>query len=136
MVIGQRIKIARKNQGLTQKELAERAGTATGTIQQYELGKRQPRMDLLQKIASVLGVSMDYLLGFGKIREAALDSSHDGENAPLPGLVSGDKIEEVARRDDLLKYYSYLNESGQKKAIERVEELTEIPKYQKKKDDQ
>ena len=28
--------------------------------------------------------------------------------------------------------FSWLNETGQQKAVERVEELTEIPKYQKK----
>lgn len=43
MTTGQRIKAARKKAGMTQKEIAEKAGTATGTIQQYELGKRQPR---------------------------------------------------------------------------------------------
>ena len=61
MSIGQLIKEARKAVGLTQRELAEKAGTATGTIQQYELGKRQPRLEQLQKIADVLGCSLAYL---------------------------------------------------------------------------
>ena len=62
MTIGQRIKEVRKSAGLTQRELAEKSGTATGTIQQYELGKRQPRIEQLQAIASALGVTTNYFL--------------------------------------------------------------------------
>lgn len=82
MNIGQRIKEARKNAGLTQRELAEKSGTATGTIQQYELGKRQPRLEQLRAIAAALGVQVVDLLG-----------PYDGP--PLPGLVDGDSMEEV-----------------------------------------
>ena len=64
MTIGQRIREARKNAGLTQRELAEKSGTATGTIQQYELGKRRPRLEQLQRIADTLDVSVGYLQGY------------------------------------------------------------------------
>ncbi len=63
MTIGQRIKEARKVAGLTQRELAEKAGTATGTIQQYELGKRQPRIEQLRRIACALSTSWVDLAG-------------------------------------------------------------------------
>lgn len=63
MTIGERIKNYRKIAGLTQKDLGELAGVATGTIQQYELGKRQPRIEQLQKIAPILKVSVSDLLG-------------------------------------------------------------------------
>lgn len=63
MTIGERIKVYRKLAGLTQKELGELAGVATGTIQQYELGKRQPRIEQLEKIATALNVPVADLLG-------------------------------------------------------------------------
>lgn len=66
MTIGQRIKEVRKSAGFTQRELAEKSGTATGTIQQYERGIRQPRIEQLQAIAVALGVSVSDLLGQGK----------------------------------------------------------------------
>ena len=62
MTTGERIKAARKKAGMTQKEIAEKAGTATGTIQQYELGKRQPRLAQLQRIAAALGVPVQELI--------------------------------------------------------------------------
>lgn len=142
MVIGQRIKITRKNKGFTQKELAELAGTATGTIQQYELGKRQPRADQLRAIASALGVTVDYLLGTytkepGK--RVPTDNANDRYpyllNKKLEGSITLEESKELATLDRLNKiagHFETLTEEGQQKAVERVEELTEIPKYQKK----
>lgn len=63
MTIGQRIKEARKNAGLTQRGLAEKSGTATGTIQQYELCKRQPRIGQLRAIADALEIDVSYFIG-------------------------------------------------------------------------
>ena len=55
--------------GYTQKQLAEKCGMATGTIQQYELNKREPRREQLQKIATALNVPLYELMGFdGSIR--------------------------------------------------------------------
>ena len=50
MTIGNKIQKVRKEKGYTQKQLAAMCNMATGTIQQYELGKRQPRMEQLQKL--------------------------------------------------------------------------------------
>lgn len=71
MTIGQRIREARKNAGLTQRELAEKSGTATGTIQQYELGKRKPRFEQISAIADALEIDLFYFKGeFSSFEEA------------------------------------------------------------------
>lgn len=44
MEIGQSIQEARKKAKLTQKELAEKVGIATITVQQYERGVRTPKI--------------------------------------------------------------------------------------------
>lgn len=64
MTLGKRIQAARRNKRMTQKQLAESMGVVTGTIQQYELDKRQPRIDQIKKIAAALGVSVPYLIGY------------------------------------------------------------------------
>ena len=143
MVVGQRIKIARKNQGLTQKELAERAGTATGTIQQYELGKRQPRADQLRAIASALGVTVDYLLGtYTKEQGKRVPTDNPNDRYPyllnkkLEGTIAPEEAEELAALERLNKiagHFDKLTEEGQEEAVKRVGELTEIPHYQKPK---
>ena len=58
MTTGERIKEARKHRKMTQKQLAEAAGVATGTIQQYELGKREPRYEILIRICKALNISI------------------------------------------------------------------------------
>lgn len=96
MTIGERIKNYRKIAGLTQKELGEFAGVATGTIQQYELGKRQPRIEQLQKIAPILKVSVPDLLGSSqqnqyfwtsylddKLKQIGYKISYDEDNAMI-----------------------------------------------------
>ncbi len=62
MDIGKNIKKFRIAAGLTQKELAQKCECATGTIQQYELGKRQPRMSQLFNISYELGVPVSSLI--------------------------------------------------------------------------
>lgn len=58
MTIGDQIKNYRKKAGYTQKELGELSNTSERTIQQYEGGKRQPRLEQLQKIAKALDIPM------------------------------------------------------------------------------
>ena len=62
MTLGERIKAARKVVGITQKELAEKAGTATITVQQWELNKRKPKLETAYKIAEILDVDIHWLL--------------------------------------------------------------------------
>lgn len=65
MTIGERIKEARKYRNMTQKQLADAAEIATGTIQQYELGKREPRYEILIKISRALKISVAALCDAG-----------------------------------------------------------------------
>ncbi len=59
--IGKRIKFARKNAGLTQTELAEKLGISYQGIAQWETGKRNPKIESLQKIANALSISVEEL---------------------------------------------------------------------------
>jgi repressor LexA len=63
--LGSRIRAARLKKGLTQSELAKKAGASSHTIIcDYEKGKRgtkHPDIRFLLKIASVLDISIDYL---------------------------------------------------------------------------
>ena len=57
MTVGELIKKKRLEQGLTQKQLGERAKIAEPTIRRYELGKLNPKYETIQKIAAALGVN-------------------------------------------------------------------------------
>ena len=55
---GEKIREARQKIGITQKELAERMGTSPQNLAQYENGKRQPKLETLDKIAAALGIDV------------------------------------------------------------------------------
>lgn len=64
MVFKERLKKKRMEAGLTQVQLAEKAGVTARTIQNYELGNRKPsNMEVIQKIADALNTTTEYLLG-------------------------------------------------------------------------
>lgn len=58
-----RLRKARQDKGMSQSELAERAGFQPSAISHFETGTRAPSFDNLRKLADALGVSIDYLLG-------------------------------------------------------------------------
>lgn len=56
--IGERIKELRKSKGVSQKELAQKAGLSIGSIQGYEQGRYNPKLEAIAKIAGALGVDL------------------------------------------------------------------------------
>lgn len=51
-----------KEKGMTQKELALKAGVTEAAMSHYIKGDRMPRASVLAKIADALGTSSDYLM--------------------------------------------------------------------------
>lgn len=60
---GSRLKKARKDKNITQKELARVLGVAQSAIANYENNTRFPGLDILREISDFLNVSLDHLLG-------------------------------------------------------------------------
>ena len=53
----------RRENGMTQAELASRLGISKSAVSMYERGNREPELDLLQAMADLFGVSVNVLLG-------------------------------------------------------------------------
>lgn len=67
MNIGKRIKELRKENKLTQKELADKLNVSTITIQNYENNRRMPNLEMINKIAKALNVRSSELVDDGSI---------------------------------------------------------------------
>ena len=117
MTTGELIKAARKKAGMTQAQLAEKLGISYVGVSQWENDLRNPKLDTLQRIASALGVPVQDL-----IRDWEAVDKEEFKRVFIYGEGIKDRIDAALDR---------LNDEGQEKAAERVEELTEIPKYQK-----
>ena len=65
-IIGEKIKMLRKNKNMTQTVLAQRLGVTKSVISAYENGMCSPSYDILISLADIFGVSTDFLLGYRK----------------------------------------------------------------------
>lgn len=63
MSFGKRLLEARKRKGISQDELAKHLGTKGPAIGRYERDEMKPSIDAAAKMAEVLDVSLDYLVG-------------------------------------------------------------------------
>ena len=71
-VFAMRLKTAREKAGLTQKELAEKLNVPAPMISRYENSDTEPRIGFVAKIAPILGVSSDFLIGVEPMNEIDL----------------------------------------------------------------
>ncbi len=77
---GDRLRQLRKEKNLTQRQLADLIGVKNSVISFYEVGERTPSLDAVIKLATVLHVSTDNLLGIEK-----------SETVNISGLSNDDK---------------------------------------------
>ena len=64
MEFSQIVKSLRLERGWSQQEVADRAGLNKMTISQYENGKRKPSFEVIEALAEIFHVDMNYLLGY------------------------------------------------------------------------
>ncbi|MBQ7567248.1 helix-turn-helix domain-containing protein [bacterium] len=62
MGIGEHISQLRKSAGMTQGDLAQYLKVTSANVSNYELGKRNPPIDVLIRLCNVFGVTPNYLL--------------------------------------------------------------------------
>ena len=79
MNFGEKLKMLRTGQKLSQRELAERLGVAKSVISYYESGDRYPSYDVLVKMAHLFHVTTDYLLDIEKVRMIDVSNLSDEE---------------------------------------------------------
>lgn len=145
MSLGSQIRAARKAAGLTQEALAGQIGVKRSVVSKYETGAIEPSVSQLRRIAEALGVSPGFLQGEERrdaqlLRSAVLREDFraaeqimglpDGTLRPLPFSP------ETPGFRALCAAYSALNEAGQEQAVQRLQELAQLPQYQKEPDGQ
>ena len=60
---GKLLQELRKKKGLTQKDLAEKAGIKIASLQSWEVDRRLPKLDAMLALAQALGVGLESLVG-------------------------------------------------------------------------
>lgn len=119
MDIGKAIRELRESRDLTREQLADAVGVSYWALAKYETGERTPNPALLTQIASVLGVTVDRLLGL-----PASPESIDPEIAVIMRSLKG-RTEE--QRQSILAFIRYLDEQEAKRTHERGDRSPELP---------
>lgn len=102
-VFARRLREMRIRRGYTQEYMASMLQIKIGTYSGYERSYRRPDIDMVKKIAAVLNVSADYLLGL----EASPRSPQEGdEEIDLEQFIRdhnirifGDRIDDDVKED-------------------------------------
>jgi len=152
---GQRIRAARKAAKLTQKELADKSGISFGSIRRYESDDRIPRASDLKEIANILKIHVNDLINDQvdnvgipnsrwydlreklKRKEATPEEAEE-YRALVNMSINSDKMvwlpsipDPVVKTECLIYHFDKLNDTGQDKAVEHVEDLTFDTRYKK-----
>jgi len=105
----EKVKETRVRRNMTQKQLADAAQIAVGSVSAYENGGKLPPVDAAGRIAAALGVSLDWLLNDAPIAEAtkpAVGSVGDAARAFLvlveAGVLEATQHERISRMESLL----------------------------------
>ena len=104
-----------EKRGMSRRKLAISIGVPPSTFQSMMERKRGMTLELLKKIADALGMSIYSLADFDLASEAVTE-----------------EINANRRESKLLSHFRTLNDNGQTVAVERVQELTQIPAYQRR----
>ena len=106
-IFSSRLKEWRIKKKLTQQQLGERAGCTTATVFSYESGNvKNPSLSIAVKLAEVLNLSMDWLLGF---RSTYPESKHDPNVLhPKTRVINYDDINKYAYFDTVSYFKSYV----------------------------
>ena len=62
-ILSSRLKHCRKEKGLTQGQVASYCDITEKAYQNYELMTREPKLEIIIRIADLFDVSVDYLVG-------------------------------------------------------------------------
>lgn len=139
---------ARKAAKMTQEQLAAELKVNRATISKYESGAIDPPIGQIIQMSKIFNISIvdllgmepeggaeekkllerllqDYLRKHGNIDSSILEKIYYFDERGLRFRGEGDLFELFVAAFDAL------NEEGQSVAVSRVQELTEIPKYQK-----
>ena len=123
MTVHENIRKIRKEKNLTQKQLGDLCNPkiAEANIRKYELGKANPKVETLERIAAALGVPPLQLLGFE-------------DNLHIPDINSAMydfSNKETQQVIEMLTDFKKLNNKGKQKAAEYTNDLTHIEEYTK-----
>lgn len=102
-LLPERLRELRKSFGYTQQQVADDLQISRKLLSNYELGKREPNIDMLQALAEYYLVSVDFIIG-----ASSVENSRTYYPAFVIELMNDSKYLSQESISDLEKYVSLL----------------------------
>lgn len=64
MQLHEKLKALRNSHYYTQQEIADKLGVTRSTVSNFEIGRRKPEIDILEKLAAIYGVDLNYFASY------------------------------------------------------------------------
>lgn len=112
--LGKRLKKLRKDNNLTQKELAKVLNIKNNTLSQYENGINEPNDEIKIKIADYFDVTIDYLLG-------RTNNKHESKLTDEEADQLADEIIEIYIKKGKIKRGELLTPEKREKILKEIE---------------
>lgn len=116
---GDKLKLLRLREGMTQKELADKLGVTPQNISQYERGLKKPKIETVQKMADALGVDVSEIIPQKQIL--------DLDEMRLRSLYYSSQ--EYEDQEAFAMSMMELNSEGHKMLMRYLEYLKSVPEY-------
>lgn len=130
VILGMEIKAQRKARGLTQADLASLIGVHEITIRRYEKAERTIDLSVWIKIFKCFNMDEETARNryfyFWQMGDAEADSLHKWQET---FNREDGEFERNSLKEALNAAFDQLNHTGQTEAVNRVEEMTHVPKY-------
>lgn len=128
MTTGQLIRIARKNAGMTQSELAQKLNIPFQSVSQWERDLRNPKYETLQRIAAALGVEWEELVPVNM--HGNVIAAHVIEKAGLKLVSKKDKKVQhpPTPKERINAALDQMTPEGQDRVADYAEDI--LPRYQ------
>lgn len=122
MTLGEKIKEARKEHGLSQEQFAEKLCVSRSAVAKWETDKGTPDIENLKAISSLLNVSIDYLLDDGEkeITEVVTKESYDIKSYGK-GIRKTKKDRVMLEKFPDAKIYTLLGEIKKKRSVKIID---------------
>ena len=102
--LGRQIRSIRKKLGMSQEELAFKAGLSPAHLGQIERALKKPTVETVDKIAAALGVSFAELFSFGTTPTDQSDAVTNKINAYLSSMSESEK-KDILRIIRIFKHF-------------------------------
>lgn len=129
----ERLKYLRSINNISQKKLASALNVSQNAIYNWENGKSEASYSTLEEISRFFKVPCSFLMGWDNptVPFKAMNVSTPKYKCHVKKKSSFNQFLSFYNETKLLLYFRQLNNNGQSIAIERLNELAQIPQYKK-----